>query len=119
MQEQLIHLSLQTRTRLACALYSLPIPSNSVRTGEEIEDGAKSVSYEQKVLHKLLLVGHKKSGTSTIFKQVISVIVLHFMLLKTSTYDRVKILTIYDVNLNFSSCLIIVLINISIHNKVH
>ncbi|XP_008459239.2 extra-large guanine nucleotide-binding protein 1-like isoform X1 [Cucumis melo] len=59
----------KTRTKLACALYSLPIPSNSVRTGEEIEDGAKSVSSEQKVLHKLLLVGHKKSGTSTIFKQ--------------------------------------------------
>ncbi|XP_038901537.1 extra-large guanine nucleotide-binding protein 1-like isoform X2 [Benincasa hispida] len=59
----------KTRTKLACALFSLPIPSTSVHAGEEIEDGASSVPSEQKTILKLLLVGHKKSGTSTIFKQ--------------------------------------------------
>lgn len=77
----LIHFPLQTRTKLACALFSLPIPSNSVHTGEEIEDGARSLSSEQQTIHKLLLVGHKKSGTSTIFKQVISVIILQLCFL--------------------------------------
>ncbi|XP_022944018.1 extra-large guanine nucleotide-binding protein 1-like [Cucurbita moschata] len=59
----------KTRTKLACALFSLPIPSNSAPSGEEIVDKASYVCPELKPIHKLLLVGHKNSGTSTIFKQ--------------------------------------------------
>ncbi|XP_022947948.1 extra-large guanine nucleotide-binding protein 1-like [Cucurbita moschata] len=55
-------------TKLACAVFNLPIPSSSVHSGEEKVDKASS-SPEPKMLHKLLLVGHDQSGTSTIFKQ--------------------------------------------------
>ena len=60
---------LQPTTKLACAVFNLPIPSSSVHSGEEKVDKASS-SPEPKMLHKLLLVGHDQSGTSTIFKQV-------------------------------------------------
>ncbi|KAI9180038.1 hypothetical protein LWI28_000515 [Acer negundo] len=52
------------RTRLFCALFSLPTPTDSVRPcGDEVN------YFELKTLHKLLLVGDKNSGTSTIYKQ--------------------------------------------------
>ncbi|KAG6605110.1 Extra-large guanine nucleotide-binding protein 2, partial [Cucurbita argyrosperma subsp. sororia] len=50
-------------TKLACAVFNLPIPSSSVHSGEEKVDKASS-SPEPKMLHKLLLVGHDQSGTS-------------------------------------------------------
>ncbi|KAK1558768.1 hypothetical protein Q3G72_006369 [Acer saccharum] len=52
------------KSKLYCALLSLPTPTDSVRPcGDEVN------YFEQKTLHKLLLVGDKKSGTSTIYKQ--------------------------------------------------
>lgn len=58
---------LQTKTKLLCAILSLPIPPDNAKSGEETtRDGPG-----QNDLHlKLLLVGFEKSGTSTIFKQV-------------------------------------------------
>ncbi|XP_022148621.1 extra-large guanine nucleotide-binding protein 1-like isoform X2 [Momordica charantia] len=57
------------RTKLACALFSLPIPCNSVSSGEDSVKNGTRVCSQKKTLHKLLLVGYEKSGTSTIFKQ--------------------------------------------------
>lgn len=112
-----MHFPLQTRTKLACALFSLPIPSNSIPSGEEIVDKASPNSPEQKMLHKLLLVGHNKSGTSTIFKQVISVVILHFMLHKLRPVIVLTFLIFMILILIFElpSCSIGVLIKVSIH----
>ncbi|XP_021300310.1 extra-large guanine nucleotide-binding protein 1-like [Herrania umbratica] len=52
--------------RLFCALLSLPVPPVTVNpAGEDVSQE----TLEQQVLHKLLLVGYQKSGTSTIYKQ--------------------------------------------------
>ncbi|KAL4302001.1 hypothetical protein GQ457_10G022960 [Hibiscus cannabinus] len=56
----------KTRVKLFCALLSLPVPPNAVNPGGE-DVGQRAL--EQQVLHKLLLVGHQKSGTSTMYKQ--------------------------------------------------
>ncbi|XP_039006933.1 extra-large guanine nucleotide-binding protein 1-like [Hibiscus syriacus] len=55
-----------TRVKLFCALLSLPVPPNPANpAGEDVSQRTR----EQQVLHKLLLVGYQKSGTSTIYKQ--------------------------------------------------
>ncbi|XWS40365.1 hypothetical protein CRYUN_Cryun18bG0134900 [Craigia yunnanensis] len=52
--------------KLFCALLSLPVPPDTVNpSGEDVSQR----TLEQQVLHKLLLVGYQKSGTSTIYKQ--------------------------------------------------
>ncbi|CAH9088721.1 unnamed protein product [Cuscuta epithymum] len=60
-------------TKLVCAIFSLPIPSNSSSvSGEQVTDTLnRSIPayLEQRTLQKLLLVGYSGSGTSTIFKQ--------------------------------------------------
>ncbi|XVF68197.1 hypothetical protein PTKIN_Ptkin10aG0185300 [Pterospermum kingtungense] len=54
------------RVRLFCALLSMPLPPDTVNhSGEDVSRR----NGEQQVLHKLLLVGYPKSGTSTIYKQ--------------------------------------------------
>ena len=58
----------QMGIKLFCALLSLPVPPDTMNPAE------KDVSHrtlEQQVLPKILLVGYQKSGTSTIYKQVI------------------------------------------------
>lgn len=58
----------QMGVKLFCALLSLPVPPVTVNpAGEDVS----RETLEQQVLHKLLLVGYQKSGTSTIYKQVI------------------------------------------------
>ncbi|XP_031379990.1 extra-large guanine nucleotide-binding protein 1-like isoform X2 [Punica granatum] len=54
------------KTKLVCAMLSLPIPPSTTISGGE--EGAQN-KLEQNALRKLLLVGPDKSGTSTIFKQ--------------------------------------------------
>ncbi|GMI87928.1 extra-large G-protein 1 [Hibiscus trionum] len=56
----------KTRVKLFCALLSLPVPPNVVNPAGE---GAGKRTLEQQVLHKILLVGYQKSGTSTIYNQ--------------------------------------------------
>ncbi|XVE94109.1 hypothetical protein REPUB_Repub01dG0252900 [Reevesia pubescens] len=52
--------------KLFCALLSLPVPPDTVNpAGEDVSQR----TLEQQELHKLLLVGYQKSGTSTIYKQ--------------------------------------------------
>ncbi|XP_064949524.1 extra-large guanine nucleotide-binding protein 3-like [Musa acuminata AAA Group] len=61
-----------TLTRLACSLFSLPVP-HSVPTGSRNEAPyvARPVpDYLEQRVQKLLLLGPQGSGTSTIFKQV-------------------------------------------------
>jgi len=60
---------LQRRTRLACAILFLPVPSRSAPLSCEGETPNKD-SLPRKILHKFLLVGSVNSGASTIFKQV-------------------------------------------------
>lgn len=56
----------RTGIKLACAVLSLPVPSGSANTSaEEVNRSNSGLN----VPHKLLLVGCKKSGTSTIYKQ--------------------------------------------------
>ncbi|GKV24361.1 hypothetical protein SLEP1_g33981 [Rubroshorea leprosula] len=56
----------KTGIKLACALLSLPVPTDSLNnSGEEVSLS----NQELKAPHKLLLVGYEKSGTSTIYKQ--------------------------------------------------
>lgn len=61
------------RTKLVCAVLSLPVPSKSSSPGAEQASGLVSSSVpdyiERRTLQKLLLVGYSGSGTSTIFKQ--------------------------------------------------
>ncbi|XVE67425.1 hypothetical protein DITRI_Ditri08aG0159900 [Diplodiscus trichospermus] len=52
--------------KLFCALVSLPVPPDTVNPS--VEDISQR-TLEQQVLHKILLVGYQKSGTSTIYKQ--------------------------------------------------
>ncbi|KAL9324819.1 hypothetical protein ACSQ67_005464 [Phaseolus vulgaris] len=56
------------RTRLACAILFLPVPSRSATLSCEGETPNKD-SLPRKILHKFLLVGSVNSGASTIFKQ--------------------------------------------------
>ncbi|KAJ1440324.1 P-loop containing nucleoside triphosphate hydrolase [Sesbania bispinosa] len=56
-------------TKFACAILSLPVPSNSVTPSDEGVTANKD-SIHQKNLHKFLLVGSANSGACTIFKQV-------------------------------------------------
>ncbi|KAK3412472.1 hypothetical protein EUGRSUZ_I01220 [Eucalyptus grandis] len=56
----------KTKTKLVCAILSLPIPADNAKSGEEKTKGS---SGQNDLYHKLLLVGFDKSGTSTIFKQ--------------------------------------------------
>ncbi|KAL5790832.1 hypothetical protein ACOSQ2_005720 [Xanthoceras sorbifolium] len=56
------------RLKLVCALLSLPTPRDPLNPrGDEVN--AINNYLQLKMLHKLLLVGDKKSGTSTIYKQ--------------------------------------------------
>lgn len=59
--------------KLVCAVLSLPFPSKAViSNGEEVNDlvvRALPDYLEKRTLQKLLLVGYKGSGTSTIYKQ--------------------------------------------------
>lgn len=61
------------KTKLVCAVLSLPVPSKSSNPGAEQGSGQMSRSFpdyiERRTLQKLLLVGCSGSGTSTIFKQ--------------------------------------------------
>uniref|UniRef100_A0A5B7C8P6 Extra-large guanine nucleotide-binding protein 1 n=1 Tax=Davidia involucrata TaxID=16924 RepID=A0A5B7C8P6_DAVIN len=62
----------KTGIKLVCAVLSLPTPSESANPClEEVGNLSNRVvpNYLEQTLHKLLLVGHGKSGTSTIFKQ--------------------------------------------------
>ncbi|KAE9447219.1 hypothetical protein C3L33_20873, partial [Rhododendron williamsianum] len=63
--------------KLLCALLSLPTPPKDTNpSGEEVANPANGVLpnfLRQKTLHKLLLVGCDKSGTSTIFKQAVEI----------------------------------------------
>ncbi|PKU62292.1 extra-large guanine nucleotide-binding protein 3 [Dendrobium catenatum] len=59
-------------TRIACSLFSLPVPHNtSHRPRSEAPYSARTVPeyLEPKRVQKLLLLGYPGSGTSTIFKQ--------------------------------------------------
>jgi hypothetical protein len=62
--------------KLVCAFLSLPVPSKpSNSCGEQVNSLiSRSIPdyLEQRTLLKLLLVGFSGSGTSTIFKQVLS-----------------------------------------------
>lgn len=63
----------QAGTKLLCALLSLPVPSKSSSSMDQV-NSARNASFpdymEQRTVQKLLLVGYNGSGTSTIFKQV-------------------------------------------------
>ena len=63
-------LSLQTRTKLVCAVLSLPVPPGSENPSGKDVNGEIRDNLAQKSIHKFLLVGYDKSGTSTIYKQV-------------------------------------------------
>lgn len=63
-------LPFQAGAKLICALLSLPTPPDFTSPGAEGVSDRMASSFEQKTLHKLLLVGSEKSGTCTIFKQV-------------------------------------------------
>ncbi|KAG2241290.1 hypothetical protein Bca52824_096724 [Brassica carinata] len=52
------------RARLACAVFSLPVPPAS----SAVEPNDEPV-YEHKMLNKLLLIGEEKCGATTIYKQ--------------------------------------------------
>lgn len=67
--------------KVACALLSLPIPSNPSNAPSEEGDKALSTQFEEKTLNKFLLVGSDQSGTSTIFKQVRQIFVTNKFLL--------------------------------------
>ncbi|CAI0406761.1 unnamed protein product [Linum tenue] len=57
--------------KVICTLLSLPTPLDSNGSVSKERNGATILpkGLEQKLLQKLLLVGNRKSGTSTIFKQ--------------------------------------------------
>ncbi|KAA8545919.1 hypothetical protein F0562_020630 [Nyssa sinensis] len=61
----------KTGIKLVCAVLSLPTPESANPRLEEVDSFGNRVvpNYLEQTLHKLLLVGHGKSGTSTIFKQ--------------------------------------------------
>ncbi|KAM6541714.1 hypothetical protein CsatB_006161 [Cannabis sativa] len=57
--------------KIACAVLSLPIPSDPSNSSTEEKDTALTTpnQFEEKIVYKFLLVGSDRSGTSTIFKQ--------------------------------------------------
>ncbi|KAG7976116.1 hypothetical protein I3843_06G132600 [Carya illinoinensis] len=59
----------KTATKLVCAVLSLPVPPDYQNPSEEKVNGVIPGNVMQKSIHKLLLVGHNKSGSSTIYKQ--------------------------------------------------
>ncbi|KFK32735.1 hypothetical protein AALP_AA6G282100 [Arabis alpina] len=64
----------KTGTKLLCAVLSLPVPSKSIASasGEQLHSAnSRSIldHLEHRTLQKILLVGNRGSGTSTIFKQ--------------------------------------------------
>jgi hypothetical protein len=63
-------LSLQTKAKLVCRVLSLPVPPDSKNSSGEQVNVEIPANLAQKSLHKFLLVGYDKSGTSTIYKQV-------------------------------------------------
>ena len=71
----ILDIASQAKTKLVCAVLSLPVPSKSSNPGAEQGSGLMSRSIpdyiERRTLQKLLLVGFSGSGTSTIFKQVL------------------------------------------------
>ncbi|KAF5443998.1 hypothetical protein F2P56_036506, partial [Juglans regia] len=58
----------KTATKLVCAVLSLPVPPDHQNPSEEKVNGVIPAYVMQKSI-KLLLVGHNKSGSSTIYKQ--------------------------------------------------
>ncbi|KAK7841959.1 extra-large guanine nucleotide-binding protein 1 [Quercus suber] len=58
-----------TRTKLFCAVLSLPVPPRSENPSRKEVNGEIRDNLAQKSIHKFLLVGYDKSGTSTIYKQ--------------------------------------------------
>lgn len=61
---------LQRGTKFACAILSLPIPSNPVTFSDEGDTVNKDRLHQKTTLRKFLLVGSVNSGACTIFKQV-------------------------------------------------
>ncbi|KAK7821351.1 extra-large guanine nucleotide-binding protein 1 isoform X1 [Quercus suber] len=59
----------KTRTKLVCAVFSLPVPPGSKNPSGKEVNGEIRDNLAQKSIHKFLLVGYDKSGTSTIYKQ--------------------------------------------------
>ncbi|XP_050261042.1 extra-large guanine nucleotide-binding protein 1-like isoform X1 [Quercus robur] len=59
----------KTRTKLVCTVLSLPVPPGSENPSEKEVNGEIRDNLAQKSIHKFLLVGYDKSGTSTIYKQ--------------------------------------------------
>ena len=60
----------QATVRMACALLSLPILSDTPKPTTVDREKVILAPFEEKRLNKFLLVGPDRSGTSTIFKQV-------------------------------------------------
>ncbi|XP_004498181.1 extra-large guanine nucleotide-binding protein 1-like isoform X2 [Cicer arietinum] len=56
-------------TKVACAIFSLPVPSKSVTSNDEGETANKLSLCNKNVLRKFLLLGSVNSGACTIFKQ--------------------------------------------------
>lgn len=73
----------QRRIKLLSAILSLPIPSETAHSGTEEDDRVTSKvaarNLEQKKPYKFLMVGSEKSGTSTIFKQVLNHLPSYFI----------------------------------------
>ncbi|KAM4098855.1 hypothetical protein ACJW30_07G110800 [Castanea mollissima] len=59
----------KTRTKLVCAVLSLPVPPGTENPSRKEVNGEIRDNLAQKSIHKFLLVGYDKSGTSTIYKQ--------------------------------------------------
>lgn len=66
----LFNFNLQKHMKLICAALSLPSPPDRGKEANGDINGVSSNHDEQRMLHKLLLVGSDESGTSTIYKQV-------------------------------------------------
>lgn len=78
---QTCSLLFQAGTKLLCAVLSLPVPSKSISnaSGDQLHSAnSRSIldHLEHRTLQKILLVGNSGSGTSTIFKQVMSFFLL-------------------------------------------
>uniref|UniRef100_A0A2N9EQN9 Uncharacterized protein n=1 Tax=Fagus sylvatica TaxID=28930 RepID=A0A2N9EQN9_FAGSY len=59
----------KTKAKLVCRVLSLPVPPDSKNSSGEQVNVEIPANLAQKSLHKFLLVGYDKSGTSTIYKQ--------------------------------------------------